>query len=141
MSTEMAIVVWLVGALAGSMLFFAAAVAPMVFRALPADQAGGFLRAFFPNYYLWGLALASMAALAALPSDWRLGGLYAVVAMSFGYARQALMPEINRARDAELGGEARAAGRFKSLHRRSVVINAVQLVLLIGSAVYLIWAA
>ena len=35
----------LFGALAGSMLFFAFAVAPTVFRSLPAEHAGPFLRA------------------------------------------------------------------------------------------------
>ena len=37
------LLIWLPGALAGSMLFFAIVVAPTVFRALPAEVAGSFL--------------------------------------------------------------------------------------------------
>jgi hypothetical protein len=44
---------WLVAALCGSMLFFAAVVAPTSFRALPAAMSGQFLRRLFPLYYLW----------------------------------------------------------------------------------------
>ena len=52
------LLIWLTGALAGSMLFFAVAVAPTVFRALPAEAAGSFLRSLFPIYFLWGLVMS-----------------------------------------------------------------------------------
>ena len=69
MATESTILLGVVGALAGSMVFFALVVAPKVFQALPADQAGVFLRAFFPNYYLWGLLLATASAMLAFLSS------------------------------------------------------------------------
>ena len=40
-----------ISATLGAMLFFAIAIAPAVFQALPADQAGLFLRRLFPRYY------------------------------------------------------------------------------------------
>ena len=52
MTTENAILFWLVGALTASMLFFAIVVTPKVFQTLPSEQAGPFLRSLFPTYYL-----------------------------------------------------------------------------------------
>ncbi|MDH3537196.1 MAG: hypothetical protein OER87_15745 [Gammaproteobacteria bacterium] len=39
-----ALMIWLLGGLVGSMLFFAITVAPTVFRSLTGDHAGAFLR-------------------------------------------------------------------------------------------------
>ena len=47
-----ALLLSLCAALAGSMLFFAAIVAPTVFRSLPAAQAGPFLRALAGERHL-----------------------------------------------------------------------------------------
>jgi len=44
----------------------------------------------------------------------------------FVLARQVLMPMINRARDAEVAGDAGAGSRFQRLHRLSVAFNGVQ---------------
>lgn len=130
---------WLVGALAGSMLFFGVVVAPQVFRSLPAEQAGIFLRAFFPNYYLWGLLLAVVAALVALPQSAIAGLLCALIAVLFLFARQYLMPRINAARDASVDGDAAASQRFSRLHLFSVVINALQLLALLVIAAWLVF--
>jgi hypothetical protein len=139
MSTESGVLLWLVAALAGSMLFFGVVVAPALFRALPEDAAGRFLRAFFPKYYLWGLAITVIAALTALLSDWAIAALCLLIAVSFAYARQWLMPQINRARDAALTGDREASPRFERLHRFSVLINGLQLVVLLVIAGRLIW--
>ena len=48
----------------GSMLFFSAVVAPLVFIRLEAATAGQFIRGLFPSYYLFVLALAAIAAAA-----------------------------------------------------------------------------
>lgn len=129
----------LLGALAGSMLFFAVAVAPTVFRVLSVEQGGAFLRRFFPRYYLWGFVLALLCMLAALGggADVLTTAICATVAALFLYARQLLMPRINRARDLELEGDGSAGLRFKRLHLQSVVINALQLLLIIAISVYL----
>ena len=42
-----------VGCLLGGMVFFPSVVAPRVFRVLEPDDAGRFLRALFPAYYLY----------------------------------------------------------------------------------------
>ncbi|MDJ0740084.1 MAG: DUF4149 domain-containing protein [Gammaproteobacteria bacterium] len=136
--TTTALLLWTLGALAGSMLFFAAVVAPLVFRALSAAAAGAFLRAFFPRYYLWGIAVAAAAAALAAFVDWRAFAACAAVALLFVYARQSLMPKINAARDASQDGDAAAAARFERLHRISVLINAAQLLALLAIAAALV---
>jgi hypothetical protein len=137
--TTSAVLLWLVGALAGSMVFFGAVVAPLVFRVLPADAAGTFLRAFFPAYYIWGMALASVAALVAVFADPPSAALCIAVGVLFVFVRQWLVPRINRARDASLAGDADAGKRFERMHRLSVAINMMQLVALLAVAVRLIW--
>lgn len=64
MATENVILMRVVGALAGSMLFLAAAAAPKVFQALPAEDTGAILRSFFLIHYLWGLLSAASALIA-----------------------------------------------------------------------------
>jgi hypothetical protein len=113
----------------GGMLFFAGAVAPMVFSKLPAAQAGRFIRQLFPVYYLVmavGAGLAALAAAWTRPLD---GTLLLVVTVGFVLAWRVLMPRINRLRDAEIGGERAARSGFARLHRVSVVLNAAQLLL------------
>ena len=134
MATEIAILLWVVGALAGSMVFFAIVVAPKVFQSLPPDQAGVLLRSFFPSYYTWGLLLATSSALIAVWSNAILSLACAAVAVLFVYARQILMPKINDARDAQLRRDTEAGKRFNRLHLQSVVINGAQLLILIGVA-------
>ncbi|MGB5275939.1 MAG: DUF4149 domain-containing protein [Gammaproteobacteria bacterium] len=133
-----AVTIWLVGALIGSMLFFAFTVAPTVFRSLPADHAGLFLRAFFPRYYLWGLILALIAAAFAIPANAIVSTACFLVALLFVYVRQTLMPQINRARDDELQGMPGAGKRFKTLHMWSVAINGFQMLILLAVAVLLL---
>lgn len=107
--------------LLGGMAFFSGVVAPMVFTKLEPAVAGGFIRAVFPWYYLYLVATAAAAALALLP----VRGFEAMVALAIAgagmVARQALMPAINRERDA--GNHA----RFDRLHRLSVWLNGAQL--------------
>lgn len=134
-----AILIWLLGGLAGSMLFFAITVAPTVFKALPAEQAGRFLRSFFPHYYLWGLVMAAICTLIAVSASAHLVVIAtaAMITCMFIYARQLLMPKINRARDRELEGDEVASKDFKWLHLQSVIINGLQLILLVAVSIFL----
>ena len=129
------------GMLIGSMLFFAAVVAPTVFRALPAEQAGPFLRRLFPRYYAWGFVVAALATLLAGIAGAAPGVILtgALIALGFVVARQVLVPRINRARDAELAGDAAAGRRFARLHRVSVLLNLAQLLAAIGLFAWTVW--
>jgi hypothetical protein len=139
MTTQTALLIWMSGTLAGSMLFFGIVVAPKVFQALPSQQAGVFLRALFPRYYAWGLIVALLSLVAAFFVDLAASLGCAAVAALFVYARQVLMPRINGARDAALAGDHQAKQRFDRLHRLSVIINGLQLLLLLAIAGWSLW--
>jgi len=111
-------------AVLGSMLFFAAVVAPLVFAHFPEADAGAFIRRLFPRYYDVLAVVTAAGSLFALGSV--VGGLMSAVMVLFVFSRFWLVPRINHARDA--GREA----RFALLHRASVIINMLQMVALIG---------
>jgi hypothetical protein len=121
------------------MLFFAFTVVPAVFRSLSAEQAGLFLRAFFPTYYLWGLVVALIAAALAMTANPTVSVAFFLVALLFVFARQTLMSRINHAREEEVLGVPGAGNRFKKLHLWSVLINGVQLTVLMVVVGLLLW--
>ena len=137
MSNETLLLLCTIGALLGIMLFFAFAVAPTVFRSLPAEYAGVYLRAIFPRYYLWGIIFAIITAAIAIKVDIAVFTMASVIAVLFLFSRQILVPAINVARDAKLAGEDGAVPKFKRLHLVSVLINLSQMLMLVGCIVYL----
>jgi Domain of unknown function (DUF4149) len=118
----------LISTLFGGMMLYSFGFAPMVFRAMPAEDAGRFIRAAFPWYYLFVIATAGVGGAMLLLQDSRSGVLAILIAIVAIYARQVLMPQINAARDAQLKGQSDAKGRFGRLHGFSVALNFVQLI-------------
>jgi hypothetical protein len=123
----------------GSILFFSFGVAPIIFGVLGPDAGGRFVRALFPRYYLWGAVSGAVAlpsavavplAFPELRGPWV--GVQAMVILTATllmlYAGNSLTPAINAARDEGPAGR----DRFERLHRRSVRLNAVVLVLGLG---------
>jgi hypothetical protein len=114
----------------GAMTFFSAVMAPLVFAKLPLQTAGRFIRQVFPWYYST-MGASVLIALGALlfatggSATWEVAVATLVLA-GFVFARQVLMPAINRARDAGMVGEFGAGRRFRRLHLVSVIINALQ---------------
>ena len=121
-----------IGITLGAMLFFSACVAPLVFMRLQPDIAGRFIRALFPWYYGFGFIGSSLSALLCARTAPGAAGLAFATALGFLVARQALMPAINAARDASMA-DAAAARRFERLHRASVAVNLLQVMLLLGA--------
>lgn len=117
----------LVATLFGGMMLYSFGFAPMVFSALPAEDAGRFIRAAFPWYYLFVTVTAAAGGAILLLSNSRSGALALGIAAIGIYARQGLMPRINAARDAQRQGDAGAKRRFARLHGTSVALNFVQL--------------
>jgi uncharacterized membrane protein len=113
--------------LLGGMAFFAAIVAPLVFRVLEAGPGRRFIRTLFPRYYLWLAATAGAAAVALFPLSKPDAGIMAAVAGLSVWLRQVLMPRINAASDAAKAGDAAASGAFARGHRLSVVANLLQM--------------
>ncbi|MEM9357171.1 MAG: DUF4149 domain-containing protein [Pseudomonadota bacterium] len=111
-------------AVLGSMLFFAAVVAPTVFRALTAEQAGSFLRALFPNYYLvlGGMSLGA-AAVAAYSNSASSALVLAACALIFLFGRYVAVPVINGYRDEMLAGNEASGKKFEAWHRGTAAAN------------------
>ena len=118
----------LVASLFGGMLLYSFGFAPMVFGLLPAEDAGRFIRAAFPWYYLFIIVSAGLGGSILLLTDVRSGWLMIVIAGVGVFSRQALMPRINAARDMWVQGSAEAKSRFARLHGVSVALNFVQLI-------------
>jgi len=116
-----------VGLLCGAMLFVSLAMAPLIFIKLEIDVAGKFVRAVFPWYYLIIIVLASLSASLLLKFAPLNAGLMALVAISAWYCRQLLMPRINEFRDRSMINEQGADKIFNKLHRRSEILNGLQL--------------
>lgn len=113
--------------LLGGMVFFAALFAPLAFRRLPREVAGGFLREVFPHYYLSGLLLAGLAGLFALLERPTEGAILLLTAFGFAALRWSLLPRIEEAREGKLAGLQGAAARFAQLHRISAAVNLLQM--------------
>ena len=62
----------LVSIWSGVIIFFSAVVAPTVFKSLGEKEAGMFLRAFFPKYYIFGgvIGITSIVYLLITPYFW-----------------------------------------------------------------------
>jgi hypothetical protein len=119
--------------LLGGMVFFASVMAPLVFTRLPPMEAGRFIRAVFPWYYLFVLINAALAAVALLPQG--LAAVMAGVAVVTAWLRWWLMPRLNRWSDAAQAGDGAAKRRFDRGHRLSVWVNMLQ-VLAVGWALW-----
>ena len=115
----------------GSIVFFAAGIAPTVFQSLPEAEAGQFLRRLFPRYYLALILGAGAAGLCFVMTSPLAAAVCLIIAGSTAWVRQVLVPRINQLRDAELGGDTDAGQQFARLHRWSVSINMVQLLALL----------
>lgn len=134
-STVLALIVTAI--LAGSMVFFSAVMAPLIFIKLDMPVAGGFVRAVFPWYYLLIAVLAGIGGLgllAALPLN---ASMLLLVAASALYCRQILTPQINEFRDQSLAGDKQAGKTFNRLHKRSEIINGLQILAVLAVLLHL----
>lgn len=120
---------FVIAGIAGTMLFFTVAVAPFIFRVLPAQWAAVYVRSFFPRYYASLGAVSLLAAWLAPAGPARAVSL--AVAAAFAVSLFVLTPAINRASDAK------DRRRFHWLHGTSVVVNVAQL----GALVWVLWRA
>lgn len=120
---------YIVAAMIGIMVFFTIAVAPTVFKVLPAEWSSKYVRSFFPKYYAF-LCFACIAA-SLLANSALISSITFICAVLFAIAQFILTPAINKASDAK------NKKRFGLLHGFSVVLNVIQLSLFI----YILWTA
>jgi uncharacterized membrane protein YjjP (DUF1212 family) len=105
------------------------------------EQAGPFIRAVFPWYYLYVIVFGFLSAIFAGLAGGSFWVLFpsALVGLASVYTRQVLMLQINELRDRELAGDKAAGVEFNSKHRLSVIINSVQLLVAAAALVYWAW--
>lgn len=101
----------------GGMALYSFGFAAFLFTALPADVAGQTIRRAFPQFYLFVIGTATVAAALAWSVDPFSAMVLAIIAASTIPTRQLLMPAINTATDTG------AKARFKWLHGASVLIT------------------
>lgn len=118
--------------LLGSMLFFVAIIAPSIFKALDSDNALKLTRAIFPRFYLWGIGLSMAAIISAAITGSKLFFPLLIIVAGFIYSRQILSPKIIRAKDQLMASKSQGdETTYKSLHKKSVMINVIQMLLLV----------
>ena len=108
----------------GTIVFFSAVVAPTVFKSLGEKEAGVFLRAFFPKYYIFGIVLGVISIIYLLLNPIHAHLMYSIITMTvltiFG---RMSIPIINKARDTN------NEPAFKRYHLISVMMNVLTLVI------------
>ena len=108
----------------GTIIFFSAVVAPTVFKSLDEREAGVFLRAFFPKYYIFGIVLGIVSIIYLLFSPVHSHLLYSIIAMTvLTILGRMSIPIINKARDTN------NEQAFKRYHLVSVMMNVLTLVI------------
>ena len=120
------IIMNMVSLVLGIMLFFSFILAPMIFKVLPPDNAGVFIRAIFPYYYLVNLLILGLVSGFYIFYQTFILDFYLVFtsALLFFFNLVYLMPKINKLKDE------RNEKAFKIAHFISVVINFAQLIML-----------
>ena len=117
----------LVSILVGVIIFFSSVIAPTIFSSVDEKNAGLFLRAFFPKYYIFGIIIALLAIISAILFEPTFNplelGMILVILVMFIISRL-MIPSINKARDM---GES-AKKKFDQLHLLSVILNFLALI-------------
>ena len=116
---------FLIPLLLGGLIFFSALVAPSVFTSLDEKNARVFLRSIFPKLYLFAGILSLFISLILFFINNFLSFIYFIITIGYFYSRQFLMIKINEASDQKNQKE------FKKLHRFSVLIFIVQILLML----------
>ena len=111
--------------LLGGLFFFAALVAPNVFKSLDEKNSRLFLRGIFPKLYLYSGVLSLFISLNLFFINNFLSFVFFIITLGYFYSRQYLMIRINKASDQKNQKE------FKKLHRFSVLIFITQILLMI----------
>ena len=111
--------------LLGGLFFFAALVAPNVFKSLDEKNSRLFLRGIFPKLYLYSGILSLFISLNLFFINNFLSFIFFIITLGYFYSRQYLMIRINKASDQKNQKE------FKKLHRFSVLIFITQILLMI----------
>ena len=116
---------FLIPFLLGSLIFFSTLVAPNVFKSLDEKNARLFIRSIFPKLYLYSGILSLLSSFCLFFINIFLSFIFFMITLGYLYSRQFLMVKINEASDQKNEKE------FKKLHKFSVLIFVIQILLMI----------
>ena len=121
---------FLIPFLIGSLIFFSTIVAPNTFKSLDEKNARLFIRNLFPKLYVYAAVLSLIISITLLKKHLFYSFIFFIITLGYLYSKFFLMIKINNAADKK------DTKKFNILHRFSVVIFLLQLILMI--AVYFI---
>ena len=126
------LIIYMVSALVGSMLFFTIVVSPSVFSALTSEQSSKFLRVIFPRMFLFCFIISLFALiLSALLNEKFKFYCLLIVSLLFLLNKNLITPKINFYRDKDVIGDLKAKKIFKVLHLISVSFFLINFVILL----------
>ena len=123
--------IFLIPFLIGGLVFFSSIVAPNTFMSLDEKNARKFIRTLFPKIYTYAAILSLLIAILLLKFDIFYSFIFLVISLGYLYSKYFLMKKINNASDSN------DEKRFKVLHRFSVIIFILQIILM-GFVYYLL---
>ena len=123
--------IFLIPFLIGSLVFFSSIVAPNTFINLDEKSARKFIRTLFPKIYTYAAILSLLISIFLLKVEVFYSFIFFVISLGYIYSKFFLMKKINDASDMK------DDNRFKILHRFSVIIFILQLILM-GFIYYLL---
>ena len=123
--------IFLIPFLIGSLVFFSSIVAPNTFINLDEKNARKFIRTLFPKIYTYAAILSLLISIFLLKVKVFYSFIFFVISLGYIYSKFFLMKKINDASDMK------DDNKFKILHRFSVIIFILQLILM-GFIYYLL---
>ena len=123
--------IFLIPFLIGSLVFFSSIVAPNTFINLDEKSARKFIRTLFPKIYTYAAILSLLISIFLLKVEVFYSFIFFVISLGYIYSKFFLMKKINDASDMK------DDNKFKILHRFSVIIFILQLILM-GFVYYLL---
>ena len=123
--------IFLIPFLIGSLVFFSSIVAPNTFINLDEKSARKLIRTLFPKIYTYAAILSLLISIFLLKVETFYSFIFFVISLGYIYSKFFLMKKINDASDMK------DDNKFKILHRFSVIIFILQLILM-GFIYYLL---
>ena len=123
--------IFLIPFLIASLVFFSSIVAPNTFINLDEKSARKFIRTLFPKIYTYAAILSLLISIFLLKVEVFYSFIFFVISLGYIYSKFFLMKKINDASDMK------DDNKFKILHRFSVIIFILQLILM-GFIYYLL---
>ena len=123
--------IFLIPFLIGSLVFFSSIVAPNTFTNLDEKSARKFIRTLFPKIYTYAAILSLLISIFLLKVETFYSFIFFVISLGYIYSKFFLVKKINDASDMK------DDNKFKILHRFSVIIFILQLILM-GFIYYLL---